>query len=87
MEAELNLKMKLDADGFIPLPDGKKSNMMFVDEGELFDIMMQRFRTRKWYIFFFPLSGFERVTMAVENKFYTPGTDRNKGYEIVSMGA
>jgi|GEM_PF-3577690 len=85
MEAELNLKMKLDADGFIPLPDGKKSNMMFVDEGELFDIMMQRFRTRKWYIFFFPLSGFERVTMAVENKFYTPGTDRNKGYEIVSM--
>lgn len=77
--------MKLDSNGFVILADGRKSGMAMVDLGGLLDLMWRRFNTEKWYIIFFPLDGFYPIYSKIEEEFYTPSTDRNKGYEILPL--
>lgn len=70
--------MYLDKDGFI---NGGQSGMLMLDEGEMLDLLYKRFKTEKWWMFFFPLSGLNSIYSKIENEYYTPGSERNKGFE------
>lgn len=69
----------LDNNGFYK---NTKQTIDLVDDEGLYDLMSQKFKTEKWYILFFPMHGFDFLLKEMEDRFYNPKSDRNKGFEL-----
>lgn len=72
-----------DSLGFTNNPKNQMFSM--ITEGEAYQIIYEKAKTEKWWMLFFPYSGLSEVYAEIENKFYTPKSGRNRGFELLPM--
>jgi hypothetical protein len=72
----------LDKEGFIAI---NPSGFSPITEGDAYEILYQKCKSRKWWVFFFPLSASPAVYKEIEETFYKPSSNKNKGFELLPM--
>ena len=73
--------INIDREGFFVGPPG----LALATYGDVVDLMYKRYKTEKWYIMWFPWHGLDGIYRDIEEKFYKPGSNKNKGFEIAPM--
>lgn len=59
-----------------------ESGSMILDRDDLFELIDQRMEDRSWWVIITDLE-MTKLIQTIENKFYKPGTDRNRDFELV----
>lgn len=71
--------IEMNAEGFVI----NQSEFEPTSLGEVIDTLYRKLRTGKWMIMFFPLIGLHHVYATIEKTFFSPGTPKNAGFEMV----